>query len=216
MAQTIPTLPAALRDRIGTRYAARLRKQGRLPAVIYGHKQEPVHVSVETEAMLDILQQHAHMVSVELDGQPHSCLIKEVQYNHLGNQVIHLDLTRVDLSEEVEVELEIVFKGRPKALDQTGVVLNHPMTTVTVACRADQIPENIAVDINGLTLDHPLTVADLTLPEGIKAVNDPEQLIAQLLEVEEQEVETPTETDAAAEPERIGEKKDEDDEDDDK
>src|SRR5690554_1476781 len=97
----MPKLKTEARERLGTRYARRLRAEGKLPAVVYGHEQEPVSVTVDAGELQDILHSHAHLVEVDIAGQTGPCLIKDVQWDHLSTTIIHVDLTRVDLSEEV-------------------------------------------------------------------------------------------------------------------
>ncbi len=199
----IPKLQGERRERTGSRYAYRLRQDGRLPAVVYGHKQDTIPVALDYRQFNDLVHQHHHLLELEFDSQTEPCLIKEVQWNHLGTQIVHVDLTRVNLSEEVEVELEIELKGEPAALQEEGAVLNHPETSITVACRADQIPESLSADISGLQVGEALTVADLQLPEGVRAVTDPETVLAQIQIVQEE----PEAEEAAAEgeePEVIG------------
>jgi len=209
-AHDIPQLTCEPRERVGTRYAQRLRKQGRIPAVIYGHGEAPVHSHVSYEDLKNILHDHAHLIQAVIDGQTASCLIKDVQWDYLGSHIVHVDLTRVDLSEEVEVEVDLNFEGEPKALQEEGTMLEHPLTTLTIKCRADQIPDGITVNIEHLTADEPLTVAGLVLPEGVAAVDDPETLVAHIVEVQEVEEEEPIVDEDAAEPEVISKKKDDD------
>lgn len=203
MPKEMHQIQAQTRERIGTRYARRLRDAGRLPAVIYGHGEGSASVSVDATKFRDILEGHEHLVEVLTDGQSQPCLIKEVQWDHLGRWPVHVDLTRVNLEEEVQVEVEIVLRGEPKALDTPGAVLSQPLNILTVTCKANNIPDNIRHDIGELTLDDTITVADLTLPEGVTAVDDPETAVAQITIVaelpEEEELEA-----TGNEPEVIG------------
>lgn len=199
----IPKIQGQRRERTGSRYAYRLREQGQLPAVVYGHKQDTVPVAIDQRQFTDLIHQHYHLLELEFDSRSEPCLIKEVQWNHLGTQIVHVDLTRVDMAEEVEVELEVELKGEPAALQEEGAILNHPETSITVACRADQIPESLSADISELQIGDALTVADLKLPEGVRAVTDPETVLAQIQIVQEE----PEEEEVAAEgaePEVIG------------
>lgn len=177
---TIPTLETQPREKLGTRYAKRDREAGRTPAVIYGHKQAPVHVSVDSRAFNDILHAEAHIVDVTVDGKSEHVLIKDIQWDTFSRYVVHIDLERVDLSEEVEVDVELVLVGEPKALNQSGVVLDHPTTMLTIKCRADAIPSHMEHSIAELGLGDPVTVADLTAPAGIEIVSSPETLICQI------------------------------------
>ncbi len=208
MAQDIPTLETTARDKTGSRYSARLREAGQIPAVVYGHKQDPVHVAVDAQVITGLLHENTQLVNAQVAGKTEPCLIKDIQWDYLGDHIIHVDLARVDLSEEVEVEVELELTGDPKSLQEAGAVLDHPLSTVTVKCRADAIPERLIHDISELTTDAPITVADLTLPAGVVAVTDPETIIAQVQIMAEIEEEEAVEAEAAeGEPEVIGAKK---------
>lgn len=199
----IPEVQTQVRERLGTRYAARLRQEGRLPAVIYGHKQDVVSISLDYREFTDLLHDHVHLIQAVVDSKTEPCLVKDVQWNHLGTQIIHVDLARVDLTEEVEVEVDLEITGETRALDQAGAILNHPENTITVACRADAIPEIITVDISELDVNESITVGDLKLPSGVRAITDADTVLAQIQIVEE----TPEEEEApegAEEPEIIG------------
>src|ERR1041385_4074360 len=103
MAQQTPKLQASKRERMGTRYSRRLRRDGRLPAVVYGHGQAPAHVTVPTEEFTHVLHEGTHVLELQTDGSTEVCLIKDVQYDYLGDNIIHVDLARIDLNEEVTV-----------------------------------------------------------------------------------------------------------------
>ena len=203
MAHDIPNVPAEPREKLGSRYAQRLRKEGRLPAVIYGHGQDPVSVTVDSKQFRELFHENYHLMNFVIDGKTESCLVKDVQWDYLGDNVIHVDLTRVDLTEEVEVEVEVIMKGRPAAMNQEGAVLNHPLAMLTVKCAANNIPDQIIVDVSNLTLEDTVTVADLALPEGVAAVDDPDTLVAQI-QIQEELPEEPDTESVEGEPEIIG------------
>jgi large subunit ribosomal protein L25 len=201
----LPKLGAQQRERLGTRYAKRLRDTGQVPAVVYGHKQAPVHVAVDRWQFEDLLHHGAHLLNVATDSTAEPCLIKDVQYDYLGTHVVHIDFTRVDMSEQVEVELEIELTGEPEALNEEGAILSQEMNSIVVKCRADSIPEKLTHDIGALTGDAPLTVADLQLPSGMTTDIDPETMVAQIQVMQEQPEEEVTEEAAEGEePEVIG------------
>lgn len=206
--QTIPQVEAHKRDRLGTRYAARLRKEGQLPAVVYGHGQDPLHVAIGKHQITEIIHENHQLVELDIAGDRESCLIKDLQWDYLGDNIIHVDLTRVDLGEEVEVEVAVELTGEPAALNEEGAILDHPVTEVTIACRADSIPESISHDIEELTLENAATAGDLVLPSGVKLVTDAETVIAQIQIVQELPDEEETATDGD-EPEVIGKAEDE-------
>ncbi len=201
--QQIPRLEAELRERHGTRYSRRLRKTGQLPAVVYGHKQDPAHVAVNGEAVTDLLHRHAHLVEVAVNGQAEPCLIKDVQWDHLGSTIVHVDFARVDLTEKVEVEVEVVLFGDAKGLKEAHTFLDQQLKALEVRCLATDIPEVIRVDVSDLAAGESLTVSDLQLPQGVEAVSPPEAVVASihLAAAAEPEVETLPAEGAAAEPE---------------
>ncbi len=201
VAHEIPKLDSQPRQRLGTRYAQRDRAEGLLPAVIYGHGLPPVHVTLDSKSFLQVLHDEAHLIDVSVDGTSDHCLVKSVQWDYLGKHIIHVDLARVDLSEQVEVEVELILKGEPAALKEGGAVLDHQMVMIEVQCRADSIPEHLEHNIDNMVAGEPLTIADLTAPEGVVFTADPDTVIATIQFAREEEEE---ETDAdAAEPEII-------------
>ncbi|MEO1237315.1 MAG: 50S ribosomal protein L25 [Planctomycetota bacterium] len=211
MSHETPTLTAQTRTKLGSRYAIRLREAGQLPAVIYGHGQDPVHVAVDARDFGHVLVEGAHLIEVNVDGKAEPCLIKDVQYDYLDTTPVHADLARVDLNEEVELELEIEFKGEPAALNEAGAMLSTPHTTAVVKCRANAIPDNLVCDVSGLGLDDSIYVEDLKLPDGVTLAVDANYLLAQIV-IQQAVADTPAEDAGDAEPEVIG--KDADDADD--
>jgi len=183
--QQLPQLQTEPRERIGTRYAQRLRESGRLPGVIYGHKQANVAVSIDAKALQQLLRDNAHLVEAVVAGKTEPCLVKDVQWDHLGSNIIHIDLTRVDLAEEVDVDVALELLGEPAALKEAGAVLNHPLAQLAIKCRADSIPRTITCDISELALGESITVSNLTLPAGVTAQSDADTIVAQISMVAE-------------------------------
>lgn len=210
----IPQLDAHVRTDTGKRPAARLRKEGKLPAVVYGHGQDPVHVSVDSKTLNHLLHENAHLLTFNIDGKQDSVLIKDVQWDYLGDTIIHADFTRVDLSETVTVEVELEFVGEAIGLKENGAYIEHPNPMLEIECRADSIPSSIQVDVSALNVEDSITVADLTLPNGVTATTDEETVVAVVhMAAEEEEADAEGEA-ADGEPEVIGAKKDEEGDDD--
>jgi large subunit ribosomal protein L25 len=206
----IPEIQVEVRDRLGSRYAKRLRDAGRIPAVIYGHQKDAVHVSFDYKEMVTHLLANAHLFKVIADGKTESCLVKDVQWDYLGNEIVHLDLTRVNLSETVTVEVKLTLVGEAVGLKDAGAMLSHPYSAVEVECRADSIPETISLNVAELETGGSLTPADLELPAGVKCTMAPDTVLAsisiQKIVEEEEEVEAEA---VEGEPEVIGEKTEE-------
>src|SRR4029077_15407451 len=116
-----PTVSIKQRSELGSRANKRLRDSGFLPGVIYGHKEAVVPVTLPKKEVVGHLQHGAHIFDLALDGKSEKVLVKEVQYDHLGLHVIHVDFARVSLDERVEVTVPIELKGEPKS-EEGGVV----------------------------------------------------------------------------------------------
>ena len=199
-------MKAIKREEIGSRQVRRLRKCGLVPGVIYGHGEESLPVTLdEHEVELAILHGE-RLLEIELEKKKQNVLIKEVQYDTFGHMVLHVDLARVSLDEEVEVTVQIVLKGTPLGVTEEGGVLHQTAGEVRVKCTVRAIPEEIAVTVTDLKVGARLTMGDLTLPEGAELLDDPETSVATVRLLVEEEAEALPEAEETAEPEVIGEK----------
>lgn len=187
MAHETPTITATPRERTGSRFAKRLRDQGRLPAIIYGHKAEPVAVSVDEKEVIHHLNHGSHVFNVSIDGaKTETCLVKDLQFGYLGDNVIHMDLARVDLDEEVTVNVHIHYVGKPKAADEPGAVVSHPLSELEVVCKVNAIPDEVKVDLAKMD-GTVMTVGEIDLPAGVRTEVDPARTIATVTFVAEVE-----------------------------
>jgi large subunit ribosomal protein L25 len=197
-------LAAEVRTGKGSRKAAALRKQGRLPGVVYGHKQDVVQVSVSAEEFdAAVRKQHARSLTLTIAGKAETVLIKELQWDHLGKDMLHVDFWRVDPNERVKVTIPVELRGAPKSMG--GGVLEQPLHVLHVECPALSIPDNVRIDVTNLTLGSPIHVRELTLPEGVKPLDAPELVVVQI-KLAGQEV-TAGEPAGEAEPEVLTAKK---------
>jgi len=200
------------RTEMGTAASRRLRRARRLPAVVYGLKRDAANVSVETEAFEEILHAGSRMVTLNVEGKQEPALISAVQHDSLGDQVVHVDFTRVDLAEEVELAIPVETVGIAKGT-QAGGMLDLVLHEVHISCLPTSIPENVTVRVADLEIGDHVTVADLDLPDGVTALHDLETpvivvhppTVAAAVEPEAEE-----EAEEAAEPEVIAKGKDED------
>jgi large subunit ribosomal protein L25 len=212
MKHKAPTIEAKPREKVGSVYARRLRKAGRLPAVIYGHKKDPVSITIDEDEILSHLRHGTHVLTVDVEGaRPETCLVKDLQFGYLGDNVIHVDFARVDLEEEVNVHVHLRFVGEPHAATRGGAILNYDLTDLEVICRVNEIPEDIKVDMTVMGEGLMLTVADVELPSGIRANVPPDTPVAHVSFVKrEEEAVVGEEAEVAAEaaePEVISEAK---------
>ena len=149
-----------------------------------------------------MVRQGTHVVDLRLDGGLEKALIRDLQWDHLGKDLLHIDFERVSADERIEVPVRIELKGIAPGVTGGGI-LDQPLHTLTVECLAISIPDSIRVNINELQLGGAIHVKDLTLPEGIKVLADPDAIVVHITApaVEPEAVVAPA---ATAEPELIG------------
>jgi large subunit ribosomal protein L25 len=189
----------------GTHAARRLRREGLIPAVVYGHKETVLSIALVKDDLLKALRLGARVVDLQADGKQEKALIREVQYDHLGQEVLHVDFARVSADERITIVVPIELRGTAPGVTAGGL-LDQPLHTLEVECLALQVPESIRVNIGELQIDGMIHVRDLKLPEGVKAMIDPEAIVVHVTppQIEaEAPVAAPVET---AEPEVIGRK----------
>jgi large subunit ribosomal protein L25 len=192
------------RPELGSRANKRLRDAGFIPGVIYGHKQAVVPVTMPKREVSNHLARGAHVFDLSLNGGSEKVLVKDVQYDHLGTEVIHVDFARVSLDERVKVTVPVELRGTPKG-EEEGGVLQQVISELEVECLVLEIPDVIRHNVADMALDDVLHIRDLKLPPGVKVLRDGDQLVATVKEVLEL-VTTPEVVEGAAEPEVIGRK----------
>lgn len=205
MAVHVTKISATNRSELGSRANKRLRDSGKLPGVIYGHKQDVLPVTFDGKELSDLIAKGAHIFEVDLAGKSETALLKEAQYDHLGIELMHIDLARVSLDEKVKVQVPLELKGTPKGVADGGV-LQQIVVQLEVECRVLDIPEFIRHNVAELGLDSVLHLKDIKLPEGVHALQDGELILATVKEVLEL-VAAPVAAEGAPEPEVIGGKK---------
>jgi large subunit ribosomal protein L25 len=199
------------RSKLGTSECRRLRRNGRIPANIIGHGEEPQAVSVTEDAFRPVLATGHKVVDLSIDGTTQKALVRDVQWDAFSQFVQHIDFLRVDATERMVVDVPIVLRGTPPGVTAGGV-LDHHMHTVSVEAPAVQIPDQIEVRVLDLQIGDAIYVRDVQLPPDVRMMDDPDQVVVQVNEPVEMPEEEGAELEATgAEPELVG-RKDEDDE----
>lgn len=182
MHENAPVLEAKKRERLGSRYSRRIREGGGLPAVVYGHKHEPVSVHVDHKRTLGLLESGERVFQLAIEGgKPELVLIKGVQFDHLGTNVIHADFARVDLDERVRTKVALHYVGEAKGLSAGGAMLTYPNTEIEIECALRDLPEFLEVDVSALDVGDEITAGTLALPSAsMRLLSDPNGAVAQL------------------------------------
>lgn len=182
------------RDKLGSAATRRLRRSGHVPAVLYGHNEPNEHLAIPEADVRAVLRHHSKMVKLAGDVKQ-TALISDMQWDPLGIEVLHLDLTRVNLKESVEVTVPIHVHGEAPGVRDGGVLLENEHE-VDIRCSAGSIPEQLEVDVNELQLGGQLIAGDLQLPGGVELLTPDETVIVHVEEPrqpEPEEVEEPVE-----------------------
>ena len=204
MATQSINIAAEPRSALGSRANKRLRDTGKVPGVVYGHKEAVVPVTLPKKELVNHLNHGTHVFDLGLSGKTEKVLVKEVQYDHLGIEVLHVDFARVSADERVEVTVPLELKGEP-AGESDGGVLQQIVSELEIECLVTDIPSVIVHNVSEMKVDDVVHIKDLKLPAGVKALQDEDLVVAQLKTIAE-ETAAPAAEEGAAEPEIIGRK----------
>jgi len=178
----------------GSRVARRLRAQGRIPAIIYGHKQPPQPITVARSDVWLMIKRSAHLAQLAIGDATEMALVKDIQWDHLGKEIIHLDFARVDAQEQVHTEVRLETHGTAPGIGEGGT-LEFLVHSLPVVCRAVAIPDSIRIELGDLHVGDGVHVRDLTLPDGVAADADPGLLLLHVVGRQVIEAATPEEGD---------------------
>ena len=211
MSDTTTQLSAEKRERTGSRYSQRLRNAGGLPAVVYGHKEEPVSISLNAHEAIMHISRGEKVFELDIEGTKQHVLLKDLGYDYLGTNIIHADFARVDLNERVHTKAHLRFVGDAEGLKSSGAIMMHPVTELELDVLVSNIPDHVDVDVSEMQVGDIIHASDVKLPlETMKLITDPETIVAQIVlkAVQDEEGEAGEVGAGGAEPEVINEKKD--------
>lgn len=186
----------------GSRVARRLRAAGRIPAVIYGHKQAVIPISLGRHDVWRMIKTPGHLADLEVGGSTETVLIRDVQWDHLGKEILHLDFSRVSAEEIIETEVTVELRGQAAGIANGGI-LEHLVHSLSINCRAGAIPDSIKIDVSNLQIDEGIYVRDLTLPPDVTVNAEPDVLLVHVVVRGAQEEAVVAEAESATQPEVI-------------
>jgi large subunit ribosomal protein L25 len=196
-------LEAQTRDTFGKNEARRTRREGRVPAVLYGGDGGgATPIAVAPKALLKILHSEAGqntLISLKLGGAGDTrVLVKDFQLDPITHEVLHADFYRVAMDKLLQVTIPIVVQGEPKGVKQQGGVLEHIRREIEIECLPADIPENVVVDVSELMLHQGVRVRDIATNPKWTAKSDPDLMLVHVIMPKAEEVAAPAETAAAA------------------
>lgn len=203
-------LVAEKRERNGKIAARKLRREGKLPGILYGHKEATLSLTLPREDVERAIRHGTRIVDLNAGGKVEKALVREVQWDHLGRELLHIDFYRVSADERVVVTVPVELRGTAPGVAGGGA-LDQPMHRISIECLAVSMPESIRVNVSELQLGQAIHVKELVLPEGVKAMAEPDAVVVQVTAKAEAEAAT-GEAATPAEPEVIGRQKAEEEE----
>jgi len=212
-------LNAEIRTVLGKK-TRRLRREGWVPAVIYGRDVESRPLQIRTSDAEDLLRQvgGSQLITLHIVGekQPIQALVRDLQRDPIRRNVLHLDLYQVEMTETITVEVPVILVGRSPVVEQREGILLQGTQTVEIECLPGDLIDAIEVDLSQITeVDQQIAVGDLAFPSSIRILSDPEEMVVRVSPLEaplEEEVEEEIEEVPEAEPELVGRRKEEEEE----
>ena len=210
-------LSAKARERTGTRYSKRIREAGGLPAVVYGRGKDPVSVTLDAKETISYITKGEKVFELTLDGSDarQHVIVKDLQYDYLGTNIVHADLARIELTDRVDVSVPLHLVGDAPGLRTAGAIMTHPVTQLELNCLVTNLPDFIEVDVSEMQAGDVIHAGEVKLPKDtMKLLSDPEGVVAHVVV----QTEAPVEGEEAevsgdvAEPEVVGEKKEDEEE----
>ena len=194
------------RDAFGKNASRRLRRAGDIPAVVYSRGKEAAAYSVNADEWKVFAATGLQLVTL-VDGKKETpALVREVQYNHLKNYVVHIDFQEIDIKAELEAKVPVHPMGESYGAAHGGI-FEQDLFELDIICHAADLPESIKVDVTALKIGDGLTVGDITLPQGVRTEVAADTLVFHVVAPKEEVEEAEPAEGAAAEPEAINEKK---------
>ncbi|HLO40688.1 MAG TPA: 50S ribosomal protein L25 [Phycisphaerales bacterium] len=187
MHEKAPVLSIKRREKVGTRYNNRLREAGSIPAVVYGRGKDPVSIAVNYRDFTRLVTKGEKIFRLDVPADKdlesqQMVLLRDLQFDYLGTNIVHADFTRVSLSDRIHSLVPVHLVGEAVGLKQAGAILMHPVAEVNIECVVSDLPEFIELDVSALDVGHAITAADLKLPKAdMKMLTDSHAILAQIV-----------------------------------
>jgi len=171
-------LKAIVREGIGSSESRRLRKDGNIPAVVYGLGMDPLSVAVNAREFRNALKTEAGtnvIINLEVGSDNYTALAREIQKHPYRDEYLHIDLIQIDLTQTVEADVQIEFVGIPVGVKEEGGLVQTINSSISISALPNNIPTSIELDISALNVGNNLTATDVNLPEGVELANEDDE-----------------------------------------
>jgi large subunit ribosomal protein L25 len=173
-------LSATLRDTRGSKSSRRLRREGQIPAVLYGHGSDPLTITVDAHELRQAYAKQSGggvLFGLELDGKDHLVITREIQRHPVRRSIAHIDFQIVSRDEIIPGDVAIILVGEALGVTRNEGTVDHSIQSIRVHAKPADMPASIEVDITDLEIGQAIRIADLTLPSGVTTDLDPETLV---------------------------------------
>lgn len=171
-------LKAIVREDMGSAESKRLRKDGNIPAVVYGMGMDPLSVAVNAREFRNALKTEAGtnvIINLEVGSDNYTALAREIQKHPYRDEYLHIDLIQIDLTQTVEADVQIDFVGIPLGVKEEGGLVQTVNSSISISALPTNIPTSIELDISALNVGDNLTATDVNLPEGVELANEEDE-----------------------------------------
>lgn len=208
-------LDAQTRTETGRGKNKDLRKEGFIPAVVYSQGKDSRPIKVAHRDLLRLVHEHRLENAVinlkikdDKKDKPRPCLIKEIQYDPVSDDIVHVDFNEISLTKAIKINVPVAARGEPVGVKQEGGSLDHILWEIEVECLPTDIPKEIEADVSQLKIGDAIHVRDITLPPGVKILTDPNAVLLSVsAPIKEEVAAASVEGEVPQEPEVIKEKK---------
>lgn len=202
---------AKKRDKTGKEVAKSLRRQGLIPAVLYGGEVQPQPIAVEPAQLKAALGRENTLINLKIEGEEKEAqlsILREVQRDLIKGRILHADFMRISMDKKITVEVPVVLVGQSVDVKEKRGILEHLLRSIQIECFPQDIPQKLEMDISGLTIKEPIHVSDIKAPSGVEILEDLQQVVTMVSALVAEEVAVAVEAapEAAAEPELVGRK----------
>jgi large subunit ribosomal protein L25 len=173
-------------EEVGSGAARRLRRAGMIPAVVYGGDRDSKAITVPRRALIELLKKGGRENAVFLlklagSDKQRNCMVKELEVDPISREILHVDFLRIDMTAKVEVSVHVELLGEPQGVRNEGGILDHVNREVEISCLPGDIPRQLEVDVSELHIGDHVTAGDLTLPDGVELLTEPDRVLASVV-----------------------------------
>ena len=186
---------AEIRTELGKSKVKKLREKDLIPAVVYKGGKECFNLKIQRKELSEALHTSAGenvLITLKIKGEKKvkekTCIIKELQYHPVRENILHVDLNEISLTEKIKIKVPVQTHGEPEGVTKDGGVLDHPLWEVEIECLPTEIPEKIGVEVGKMMIGDTVYVKDLEVASGIKILNDPELTVLSVVPPAKEEV----------------------------